>query len=67
MSRSGNEVAHGLAKLALHHGADRVWMEDWPKEIVDVVIVECLVPLSIDVSLSSHCFLLLVSKRKKKL
>lgn len=31
--RSGNEVAHKLAKLALSEEEETVWVEDWPPAI----------------------------------
>lgn len=38
--RSGNKVAHNLAKLSLSHDACKVWLEEVPLEIVSSVICD---------------------------
>lgn len=40
--REGNKAAHGLARLASEVNMEWVWIEDWPKEIADVVSAECV-------------------------
>jgi hypothetical protein len=39
--RGANRAAHGLAKEALQSDIDKIWMEDYPPCISQIVVSEC--------------------------
>jgi hypothetical protein len=40
VKREGNSAAYGLAKVAIKHVIDQVWMEDFPSCISNIVLLE---------------------------
>lgn len=41
VKRSGNAVAHKLAKMSEGFGEMRVWLEESPQEVCDFVMADC--------------------------
>lgn len=49
VNRDINHVAHKLAKLAIHHVLDKVWLKETPDCIHDVILMERSDPPSINI------------------
>jgi hypothetical protein len=45
VKHEANTAAHGLARAAVTHIVDSIWIEEIPPQIYDIVIRELVVPM----------------------